>query len=80
MTNEWIIDVLNDLKAFAQRNGMDATAAQLDDACLVAHGELSDMSGGPAGTAGTAGTVRTAQDHEAGTGNITHLIARRDTA
>ena len=40
MSHDWIIDVLADLKAFAEMNGMAATAAGLDDATLVAMAEL----------------------------------------
>ncbi len=41
MKNEWIVDVLADLKAFAAANGLQATAAGLEDATLVAMAELS---------------------------------------
>lgn len=44
MRREWIIDVLADLKAFAEHNGMDATAAGLEDAALVALAEISSLS------------------------------------
>ncbi len=43
MRREWIIDVLADLKAFAEHNGMDATAAGLEDASLVALAEISSL-------------------------------------
>ncbi len=43
MRREWIIDVLADLKAFAEHNGMDATAAGLEDASLVALAEISSI-------------------------------------
>jgi hypothetical protein len=39
MQDEWILDVLGDLKSFARANGMPALAAQLDDAMFVAHAE-----------------------------------------
>lgn len=41
MQNEWIVDVLADLKAFAQNNGMNVLAEQLDDTRLVAVAELA---------------------------------------
>ncbi len=44
MRREWIIDVLADLKAFAEHNGMDATAAGLEDAALVAVAEISSLA------------------------------------
>lgn len=40
MTNEWIIDVLADLRQYALRNRYMALAEQLDDAIVVAAGEL----------------------------------------
>lgn len=49
MTNEWIIDVLVDLRRYAQKNGMLATAAELEDACLVALAELASHQGGEMG-------------------------------
>ena len=41
MQNEWILDVLADLKTFAQKNGLGALAEQLDDTRLVAATELA---------------------------------------
>lgn len=41
MGDEWILDVLTDLKAYAQKNGMAVLAEQLDDARLVAAAELA---------------------------------------
>lgn len=40
MTNDWIFEVLADLKSFAQANGMDALAKQLDTTVRVAKTEL----------------------------------------
>lgn len=40
MGHDWIIDVLTDLKTFALANDLDALAAKLDDAQLVAQAEL----------------------------------------
>lgn len=45
MRNDWIIDVLADLKCFALANGLPALAEQLDDATLVAASELALMDG-----------------------------------
>lgn len=42
--NDWILDVLADLKTFASTNGLVALAEQLDDTQLVAAAELSSMS------------------------------------
>lgn len=41
MGSEWILDVLTDLKSYAQRNGMSVLAEQLDDARLVAAAEIA---------------------------------------
>jgi hypothetical protein len=41
MRNDWILDVLADLKAFARDNGLRELAEQLDDAQLVAGEEIS---------------------------------------
>ena len=71
MAHEWIIDVLSDLRTFAERNGLDATAAQLQDACLVALAE----------TAGAGGVVpESTQAHEGKARNVTHLFAKGDIA
>jgi len=44
MSDEWIIDVLTDLKAIALRNGLNVTAEQLDDARLIAMTEVASAS------------------------------------
>ena len=41
MQNDWILDVLADLKSFAIANGMCALAEQLDDATLIAAAEIA---------------------------------------
>ena len=41
MQNDWILDVLADLKNFADANGLGALAQQLDDAKLIAAAEIS---------------------------------------
>ena len=45
MQNEWILDVLTDLKTFAQKNGLAALAEHLDDTMLVAATELMSNDG-----------------------------------
>lgn len=40
MTNEWILDVLADLRQYARRNRYACLAEQLDDAIVIAAGEL----------------------------------------
>jgi len=40
MENEWIIDVLTDLRAFAEKKGLNTTVSALEDVCLIALTEL----------------------------------------
>jgi len=40
MSQEWMIDVLTDLRQFAQQNGLMGLAEQLDDTILIAATEL----------------------------------------
>lgn len=46
MENDWILDVLADLKTFAQKNGFVALAEQLDDATLIAATEIATSDSG----------------------------------
>ncbi|WP_170605771.1 hypothetical protein [Ruegeria arenilitoris] len=41
--NEWILDVLSDLNAFAVANGMNALAEQLADTSLIAAAEIASI-------------------------------------
>lgn len=41
MTNDWIIDVLMDLKKFSASNELDYLAEHLDDTIMVATTELA---------------------------------------
>ena len=43
MQNDWILDVLADLKTFAAANGLSALAEQLDDTSLIAAVELASL-------------------------------------
>ena len=36
MTHNWIIDVLSDLRTFAEKNGLERLALQMDNAQLMA--------------------------------------------
>lgn len=40
MKNDWVLDVLTDLKSFAVNNGMVVLAAQLGDTKIIAKSEL----------------------------------------
>lgn len=42
--NDWILDVLADLKAFASSNGLTAISEQLDDTMLIAACELASQN------------------------------------
>ncbi|CTQ33375.1 hypothetical protein [Jannaschia rubra] len=44
MSKEWIIDVLGDLRGFAQANAMPTLAAQLDESIMVAATEIAQTS------------------------------------
>ena len=41
MAQDWIVDVLADLRSFATQNGLTALADQLDDTILVAATEIA---------------------------------------
>ena len=41
MRNDWILDVLADLRAFAQSSDLPLLAEQLDDTALVALAEIA---------------------------------------
>lgn len=73
MRREWIIDVLADLKAFAEHNGMDATAASLEDAALVAIAEISSHADP---RAMVEARVSRPEDRQLGA-NVTELFSRR---
>lgn len=44
MTNQWILDVLADLRAFARLNGLENLAQHLDETCVVAAAELAGLA------------------------------------
>lgn len=46
MHNDWILDVLADLRRFALANDFSALAEQLDDATLVAANEIASKAKG----------------------------------
>ncbi len=41
--NDWILDVLSDLKSFATANGLSSLAEQLDDTTLIAAAEIASQ-------------------------------------
>lgn len=44
MGNDWIIDVLADLRTFAQKNGLPLLAVQLDETAVIARAEIAEMA------------------------------------
>jgi len=60
MQHDWITDVLTDLRAFAQANGFDRLALQLEDTLAVATAEIahaaSALPPGPDRSARSAGS------------------------
>ena len=45
MANEWMLDVLADLKAFAEHNGLERTERQLNETMSIVAGELMSSQG-----------------------------------
>jgi len=45
MAHDWILDVLADLKTYANKNGLSALAGELDDATLIAATEIASVKG-----------------------------------
>ncbi len=43
MGNAWIVEVLADLRSFAQKNDLPLLAVQLDETATVARAELTQM-------------------------------------
>ncbi len=41
MADEWILDVLKDLRSFAERNGLGATERHLDQVMITVSDELA---------------------------------------
>ncbi|MEM9707167.1 MAG: hypothetical protein AAF871_00115 [Pseudomonadota bacterium] len=72
MMNDWIIDVLADLKTFADKNDLPSLAAELEKTALVAAAEIASSETGvailPQGGVGHAGRVLRAhgERHNAG--------------
>ena len=71
MANDWIIDVLADLKKYAAKNGLAALARQLDDTTLVAASEIAATQGG--GQELTIGEI-------GNTGGLYRAVASRNNA
>jgi hypothetical protein len=58
MANDWILDVLTDLKTYARKNGLSALADQLEETTLIAATEISSAeSGAPLAMVRNEGTT-----------------------
>lgn len=58
MANDWILDVLADLKTYASKNGLPVLAEQLDETTLLAATEIASTEGKtPEKTVRNAGTA-----------------------
>lgn len=58
MANDWMLDVLADLKSFAESNGLGATERQLDQAMITVAHELALTREVTQGTTRGVGHVR----------------------
>ena len=72
MRDEWILDVLDDLKIYAKNNGLRVLAEQLDDTRLVAAADLA--------TRQSKGTALTGRVNAASAGIIDRAPRARDHA
>jgi hypothetical protein len=59
MGYDWIFDVLEDLKSFAEANGLPALAIKAQEALQVAAQEIADLENAP----GDASTLRSGSTH-----------------
>lgn len=68
MTNDWILDVLTDLRAFASLNAMPRLAEHLDDATLAAAAEIAaaKAAGDETKGIGQAVVIAAASEHVEG--------------
>jgi hypothetical protein len=58
MANDWILDVLADLKTYARKNGLSALAEQLEETTLLAATEIASAEGkAPLAAMQNAGTT-----------------------
>ena len=46
MPHDWIIEVLDDLRAYAKENRLDALAREIEETRLVAQTEIASKPGG----------------------------------
>lgn len=68
MSDEWFMDALADLKAYAELNNMPVTAASLEDTTLIALAEAVSVN-----VRGVGAEI--ADDPDGAAGNVTPLFA-----
>lgn len=57
MADDWILDVLSDLRDFASQNGLGATEIRLKQTMVAVEDDLASMEGIAQGTAQNIGHV-----------------------
>lgn len=75
MTNDWILDVLSDLRRFSRQNGLTHLATHLDDAELIALAEIANQTC-PAGSADVM-QLSSVEENEVCSGGELQRAARR---
>lgn len=71
MGKTWILDVLDDLRAFADLNGMPALVDELDRTCDVARREIASKNGTAQSVLMGHGAKHTKPDWATGSGGHT---------
>ena len=66
MQQDWVIDVLADLRAFARTNGLTSLAEQLDDTIMVAAADIERFK---------CASAKVSGDHEGQAGNTDKWVA-----
>lgn len=69
MRDDWVLDVLGDLRTFARQNAFSALAEQLDDTIIVAAADIHRRGSGKTGRA---------HDHEGQAGVAHHRTGSSD--
>lgn len=71
MANDWIIDVLADLKTYAKKNGLSVLSQQLEETTLIAATEIASRE---------EKALETANWQIGKTGKLYRTSARRENA
>lgn len=70
MSQEWMIDVLSDLRSFAHKNGLMGLAEQLEDTILVAANDLKLKKAGEDVAANNTRQIRIVHRTDAAGNNV----------